>query len=59
MWEEKRTMKTNIMLVQLIQMQSFTRYMAKLSNYQVSELPRRINNVFAQSQGIKAQGTAM
>lgn len=52
-------MKTNIILIQLIQMQSLTRYMAKISNYQVLELPRRINNVFAQSQGIKAQGTAM
>lgn len=59
MWEEKRRMKINIMLIQLIQMQSLTHYMAKISNYQVLELPRRINNVFAQSQGIKAQGTAM
>lgn len=48
MWEEKRTMKTNMLLIQWAQMQSLTRYMAKISKYQ-SELPRRVNNVFVQS----------
>lgn len=29
MWEEKRTMKTNVILIQRIQMQSLIHYMAK------------------------------
>lgn len=37
MWEEKRTMKTNMILIQWIQMQSLIRYMAKKINYQVLE----------------------
>lgn len=38
MWEEKRTMKTNMILIQWIQMESLICYMAKKKiNYQVLE----------------------